>query len=118
MKVTTTCWASCSRPGRFGPGPARPTPLRRYRDAAGDLARLVSRTDPERGLVILNMLLEHDLFNEDLYRRIMRGQARLGRLDAARRTFNLLETRFEAIGMSIDPSTRTLVQALTRRSAA
>jgi DNA-binding SARP family transcriptional activator/LysM repeat protein len=92
--------------------------LRRYRDAAGDLARLVNRTDPDRGLVILNTLLEHDLFNEDLYRRIMRGQARLGRLDAARRTFNLLETRFEAIDMAIDPSTRALVQALTRRSAA
>ena len=92
--------------------------LRRYRDAAGDLARLVNRTDPDRGLAILNALLEHDLFNEDLYRRIMRGQARLGRLDAARRTFNLLETRFEAIDMEIDPSTRTLVHALTRRSAA
>lgn len=92
--------------------------LRRYRDAAGDLARLVNRTDPDRGLAILNSLLEHDLFNEDLYRRIMRGQARLGRLDAVRRTFILLETRFEAIDMEIDPSTRTLVQALTRRSAA
>ncbi|WP_194924899.1 BTAD domain-containing putative transcriptional regulator [Catenulispora pinisilvae] len=92
--------------------------LRRYRDAAGDLARLVSRTDPDQGLAILNTLLEHDLFNEDLYRRIMRGQARLGRLDAARRTFNLLETRFEAIDMQIDPSTRTLIHSLTRRSAA
>ena len=30
-------------------------------------------------------VLEHDLFNEDLHRRIKRGQARLGRLDAARR---------------------------------
>ena len=29
-------------------------------------------------------VLEHDLFNEDLHRRIKRGQARLGRLDAAR----------------------------------
>lgn len=92
--------------------------LRRYRDAAGDLARLVNRTDSDRGLAILNSLLVHDLFNEDLYRRIMRGQARLGRLDAVRRTFILLETRFEAIDMEIDPSTRTLVQALTRRSAA
>ncbi|WP_370340130.1 bacterial transcriptional activator domain-containing protein [Catenulispora sp. MAP5-51] len=92
--------------------------LRRYRDAAGDLARLVNRTDPDRGLAILNTLLEHDVFNEDLYRRIMRGQARLGRLDATRRTFNLLETRFEAIDMEIDPSTRTLVHVLTRRSAA
>jgi DNA-binding SARP family transcriptional activator len=92
--------------------------LRRYRDAAGDLARLVNRTDPDRGLAILDTLLKHDLFNEDLYRRIMRGQARLGRLDATRRTFNLLETRFEAIDMKIDPSTRSLVQALTRRSAA
>jgi len=62
-------------------------------------------------------VLEHDLFNEDLHRRIKRGQARLGRLDAARRTFNLLETRFEAIDMEIDPSTRTLVHVLTRRSA-
>ena len=31
--------------------------------------------------------------------------------------FNLLETRFEAIDMEIDPSTRTLVHVLTRRSA-
>ena len=74
--------------------------------------------NPDRGLAILNTLLVHDLFNEGLYRRIMRGQARLGRVDDVRRTFILLETRFEAIDMEIDPSTRTLVQALTRRSAA
>lgn len=92
--------------------------LRRYRDAAGDLARIVGRTDADRGLSILNRLLEHDLFNEDLYRRIMRGQARLGREDAVRRTFNLLETRFEAADMEVDPSTRELVQGLTRRRAA
>ncbi|MBS2545493.1 LysM peptidoglycan-binding domain-containing protein [Catenulispora sp. NL8] len=91
--------------------------LRRYRDAAGDLARIVGRTDPDRGLAILNQLLEHDLFNEDLYRRIMRGQARLGRHDAVRRTFNLLETRFEAVELVVDPSTRTLVQALTRKAS-
>ncbi|ACU75725.1 transcriptional regulator, SARP family [Catenulispora acidiphila DSM 44928] len=88
--------------------------LRRYRDAAGDLARIVGRTDPDRGLAILNQLLEHDLFNEDLYRRIMRGQARLGRHDAVRRTFNLLETRFEAVELVVDASTRALVRTLTR----
>lgn len=92
--------------------------LRRYRDTAGDLARIIGRTNPDRGLAILNQLLEHDLFNEDLYRRIMRGQARLGRLDAVRRTFNLLETRFEALELDIDPSTRALVHALTRKGAA
>jgi len=92
--------------------------LRRYRDAAGDLARIVGRSDPDRGLAILNQLLEHDLFNEDLYRRIMRGQARLGRHDAVRRTFNLLETRFEAVELVVDPSTRALVETLTRRPAA
>jgi DNA-binding SARP family transcriptional activator len=92
--------------------------LRRYRDAAGDLARLYGRTDPDRGLATLNTLLEHDLFNEDLYRRIMRGQARLGRSDAVRRTFNLLEVRFEALGMEVDQETRDLLVALTRKRAA
>ena len=91
--------------------------LRRYRDAAGDLARVVGRTDRDRGLAILNRLLEHDLFNEDLYRRIMRGQAELKRFDAVRRTFDLLEKRFEANDMEIDPDTRAMVQALTRRRA-
>jgi DNA-binding SARP family transcriptional activator len=80
--------------------------LRRYRDAAGDRARLVGRTDADRGLAILNTLLEHDLFNEDLCRRIMRGQVKLGRPDAVRRTFNLLETRFESVDMEVDASTR------------
>ena len=45
-------------------------------------------------------------FNEDLHRRIMRGKARLGRLYAARRTFNLLEKRFESIDMEVGLSTR------------
>ena len=92
--------------------------LRRYRDAAGDLARLHGRTDPDRGLATLNTLLEHDLFNEDLYRRIMRGQARLGRSDAVRRTFNLLEVRFEALDMEVDQETRDLLVTLTRKRVA
>lgn len=60
-------------------------------------------------------LLEHDLLNQDYDRRITRGQVKLGRSDAVRRTFNLLETRFEAVDMEGDASTRARVKALIRR---
>ncbi|MBS2545363.1 LysM peptidoglycan-binding domain-containing protein [Catenulispora sp. NL8] len=89
--------------------------LRAYRDAAGDLARIYSHDDPDRCLATLNALLEQDLLNEDLYRRIMRAQASLGRRDAVRRTLNLLDVRYEAAGFEVDPSTYTLADQLTRR---
>lgn len=89
--------------------------LRAYRDAAGDLARIYSHDDPDRCLATLNALLEQDLLNEDLYRRIMRAQASLGRRDAVRRTLNLLDVRYEAAGFEVDPSTYALADQLTRR---
>lgn len=90
--------------------------LRAYRDAAGDLTRTYSHDDPDRCLATLNRLLDHDLLNEDLYRRIMRTQARLGRRDAVRRTLNLLDVRYEAAGFEVDPSTYALADELTRNS--
>jgi len=89
--------------------------LRAYRDAAGDLARIYSHGDPDRCLATLNALLDQDLLNEDLYRRIIRAQASLGRRDAVRRTLNLLDVRFEAAGFEVDPSTYALADQLTRR---
>ncbi|MEY9935313.1 DNA-binding SARP family transcriptional activator [Catenulispora sp. GP43] len=73
------------------------------------------RTNPVTALATLNALLDQDLLNEDLYRRIMRAQASLGRRDAVRRTLNLLDVRFEAAGFEVDPSTYTLADQLTRR---
>lgn len=98
--------------------PHRMDRQRDYADAATRLARLYGTTDAERTLAMLDAVLKRDPLNEDLYRRIMRVQAKLQRLDAVNRTLQLLEARCEEIQSAPDASTYELAKALTRSKAA
>nr|WP_241755938.1 BTAD domain-containing putative transcriptional regulator [Actinomadura sp. RB99] len=85
-------------------------------DALASLARIVQEDDPERALAVLERAIEHDTFAEPLYRHIMRLQARLGRPDAVRRTYGLLEARLAAIDAEPEEETSQLVHSLMRSS--
>ena len=98
--------------------PHRMDRQRDYADAATRLARLYGTTDAERTLAMLDAVLKRDPLNEDLYRRIMRVQAKLQRPDAVNRTLQLLEARCEEIQSAPDPSTYELAKSLTRPKAA
>ena len=98
--------------------PHRMDRQRDYADAATRLARLYGTTDAERTLAMLDAVLKRDPLNEDLYRRIMRVQAKLQRPDAVNRTLQLLEARCEEIQSAPDASTYELVKSLTRAKAA
>jgi len=70
------------------------------RDAVDTLARLAELTqagDAEQCLGYLETAITIDRYQEPLYRRIMRLQGNLGRPDAARRTYQLLESRLTEI---------------------
>jgi len=55
---------------------------------------------------------------EDLYRRLMRLQAGLGRPDAVQRTYRLLARRLADLDVDPDPETEQLVADLLRRPGA
>jgi DNA-binding SARP family transcriptional activator len=73
---------------------------RRAVDALARIAGILQSGHPEHALATLETALSHDPYNEALYQKIMRIQARLGRPDAARRTLALLESRLAAIGLA------------------
>jgi DNA-binding SARP family transcriptional activator len=74
-------------------------PLRRRAvDTLARTAGLLQPTDPEQALAVLEDALQHDPYNEALYRNIMHTQEQLGRPDAARRTQALLEARLAELG--------------------
>ena len=98
--------------------PHRMDRQRDYADAATRLARLYGTTDAERTLAMLDAVLKRDPLNEDLYRRIMRVDAKLQRPDAVNRTLQLLEARCEEIQSAPDASTYELAKSLTRSKAA
>jgi DNA-binding SARP family transcriptional activator len=81
----------------------------RFRRSATDalvaLARLVQAEHPDQALTALEQAISHDVYSEPLYRSIMRLQARLGRPDAVRRTYRLLEDHFA--DLDVDPSSET-----------
>jgi DNA-binding SARP family transcriptional activator len=84
------------------------------RDAVDTLARLAELAepgDPEQALAHLERAISIDRYQEALYRRIMRLQGDLGRPDAARRTYQLLESRLTEIEAEPDEIT---VQLLNR----
>jgi len=97
--------------------PHRMDRQRDYADAATRLARLYGTTDAERTLAMLDAVLKRDPLNEDLYRRIMRVQAKLQRPDAVNRTLQLLEARCEEIQSAPDSTTYDLAKSLTRSRA-
>lgn len=85
--------------------PEREALRRQTVDALVHLAELNEHDDPEHSLDALEHARTIDDYAEEIYQRIMSLQGRLGRKDAVRRTYRLLETALEELGA--DPSTET-----------
>lgn len=81
-------------------------------DALGHLVQLIQEEHPERALATLERAITLDLYTEPLYQDIMRLQARLGRPDAVRRTYQLLTTRLDEIDAEPDEETLRLLADL------
>jgi DNA-binding SARP family transcriptional activator len=82
---------------------------RRAVDALARLAELrTAAGDRDGALAVLEQAIEADPTAEELYRRIMRLQAELGRLDAVRRTWHLLEERLDDLGLDPEPASERL----------
>ncbi len=86
------------------------------RRAVNALARLAelreAEGDDDAAVAALGEGIAADPFAEELYRRTMRLQARLGRIDDVRRTFKELERRLADIDVDPDPTTEALVAEL------
>lgn len=74
--------------------------------------------DPEGALAALEQAIGADPVAEELYRRVMRLEAEVGRLDAVRRTYRLLARRLADLDVDPDPETEQLVAELLRRPGA
>jgi DNA-binding SARP family transcriptional activator len=88
------------------------------RDAVDTLARIAELSepsDPEQALTYLERAITIDRYQEPLYRRIMRFQDNLGRPDAARRTYQLLESRLAEIEAEPDDLTAQLLNEILHR---
>jgi DNA-binding SARP family transcriptional activator len=83
--------------------------LAELRQAAGDL---------EGALGALEQAVAADPVAEELYRRIMRLEAELGRPDAVKRTYRLLARRLADLDVDPDAETEQLVAELLRRPGA
>jgi DNA-binding SARP family transcriptional activator len=91
---------------------------RQAADVAGRLAELRERAgDLDGALAALQDGASWDAYNEELYQRIMRLQARMGRLDAVRRTYTRLRDRLAELGVDPDETTERLLQQLRRGGA-
>jgi len=88
------------------------------RRAVNAFARLAelreAEGDDEAAIAALGEGIAADPFAEELYRRAMRLQARLGRVDDVRRTFKELGRRLADIDVDPDPSTEALVAELLK----
>jgi DNA-binding SARP family transcriptional activator len=92
---------------------------RRAVDAMAHLAELRQTTgDLEGALGALEQAVDADPVAEELYRRLMRLQAELGRPDAVKRTYRLLARRLADLDADPDPETEQLVADLLRRPGA
>ncbi|MBC6451358.1 BTAD domain-containing putative transcriptional regulator [Actinokineospora xionganensis] len=87
---------------------------RRALDARTAIADIHEPNDPDRALTVLEEAINYDPYAEDLYARIMRTQALLGRRDAIHRTYRLLQARLAEIGADPDETTYELFQNLLR----
>jgi len=89
------------------------------RRAVNAFARLAelreAEGDDEAALTALAQAIAADPVREELYRRVMRLQARLGRLDDARRTFYELERHLTDIDVDPDPATEALLVKLLKQ---
>jgi DNA-binding SARP family transcriptional activator len=88
------------------------------RRAVNALARLAelreAEGDDEAAIAALGDGIAADPLAEELYRRAMRLQARLGRVDDVRRTFKELERRLADIDADPDPTTQALAAELLK----
>jgi DNA-binding SARP family transcriptional activator len=92
---------------------------RRVVDALARLAQLRQTAgDLEGALGALEQAVDADPVAEELYRRLMRLQAELGRPDAVKRTYRLLARRLADLDADPDPETEQLVADLLRRPGA
>jgi DNA-binding SARP family transcriptional activator len=81
-------------------------------DTLTRLAELCEQHDPEQALAALERAITIDRYQETLYRRIMRIQAGLNRPDAARRTYQLLESRLTELDVEPDNQTAELLHRI------
>jgi DNA-binding SARP family transcriptional activator len=92
---------------------------RRAVDALARLAELRQGAGDQQGaLSALEQAVAADPVAEELYRRVMRLEAELGRPDAVRRTYRLLARRLADLDVDPDPETEQLVAELLRRPGA
>ena len=94
--------------------------LRRWAvDALAHLAELrQAAADPHGALAALEQAITADPVAEELYRRLMRLQADLGRPDAVRRTYRLLARQLAELDVDPEPETEQLVADLLRQPGA
>jgi outer membrane protein OmpA-like peptidoglycan-associated protein/DNA-binding SARP family transcriptional activator len=85
--------------------PEREAIRRQAIEALTQLAGLQEAGEPERAMAALEQARTIDRYAEETYQKIMILQARLGRLDAIRRTYRLLETTLEEL--NVDPTLET-----------
>jgi DNA-binding SARP family transcriptional activator len=96
---------------------AREELRRQAADVAGRLAELREQAgDLDGAIAALKDGARWDAYNEELYQCIMRLQARLGRLDAVRRTYARLQERLADLGADPDEATERLLHELRRGS--
>jgi DNA-binding SARP family transcriptional activator len=76
--------------------------------AFAELATHHEASSPEKALEILERALQVDEYNEELYQRTMRLQARLGHPDAIRHTYWQLENRLYQLDLQPGPETERL----------
>jgi len=89
---------------------------RRAVNAFSRLAELLEAEGDDAGaLAALGKGIAADPVREELYRRVMRLQAHLGRLDDMRRTFKELEQRLTDIDVDPDPATEALLARLLKQ---
>jgi DNA-binding SARP family transcriptional activator len=99
------------------PEEAREELRRQAADVAGRLAELREQAgDLDGAIAALEDGARWDVYNEELYQRIMRLQARLGRMDAVRRTYARLQERLADLGADPDEATERLLHELRRSS--
>jgi len=96
---------------------AREELRRQAADVAGRLGELREQAgDLDGAIAALEDGARWDTYNEELHQRIMRLQARLGRLDAVRRTYTRLQERLADLGADPDEATERLLHELRRSS--
>ena len=99
-------------PGTEWLEPWRETLRRDAVDTLSRLAELLQHRQPEQALELLEHAITHDRYTEELYCRIMKQQHALGRRDAIRRTYQLLEARLTEIDAEPDQETTGLLYEL------